>query len=129
MFNADFFYSKVAPFLLIVAAGIVLGFQVATNSRLRFGVGSPVLSAAISFVVGLLFLSILISFNLFGGLGKGMEGMKTTPSWAFAGGIFGAFYVLATIFVLPKLGSVITIASAIFGQQVSALLLDTNGCL
>ncbi|MBY0471192.1 DMT family transporter [bacterium] len=127
--SSEFFFSKIVPFIVIVVAGVALSVQVAVNSRLRFGVDSPILSAVISFAVGLLLLALLISLGLFGGAGKGIEGMKTTPSWAFVGGMLGAFYVLMAIFVLPKLGTVITIAGTIFGQQVAAMLIDSNGWL
>jgi transporter family-2 protein len=110
-------------------AGFALAFQAAINSRLREAVASPVLSAAISFGTGAVLLWCCVGAGFFGGVGAGARGLASAPVWSLCGGLLGAFYVLATILAVPKLGAALTIAVAILGQQCAALLLDSTGWL
>ena len=113
----------------MAAAGFALSFQAAVNSRLREAVDSPILSAAISFLTGGVLLWCCVAAGLFGGAGSGIRGLASAPIWALCGGLLGAFYVLATILAVPKLGAALTISVAILGQQSAALLLDSTGWL
>ncbi len=113
----------------VAAAGFGLSCQGAVNSRLREAVESPVLSAAISFGVGTVLLWSCVAAGLLGGAGAGARGLAQAPLWSLCGGLLGAFYVLAAILAVPKLGAALTISVAILGQQCAALLLDSTGWL
>lgn len=112
---------------LAVLGGFCIATQVPINSRLREAVASPVLSAAISFAIGTLAMLLMTALGVLGGVGSGWEGMRLAPAWAYLGGLCGASYVLFTILAIPKLGAALTVASAVFGQQVAALLVDSLG--
>lgn len=112
---------------LLLAGGLGLAVQVAVNSRLRFAVHSPVLSALISFIVGgLLLLLVAVS----GVLGRGRLGdFGSVPWWAWIGGLFGAFYVAMSIVALPRIGAALVIGAAVVGQLVGGLVIDNFGWL
>lgn len=110
---------------LMVAAGLGLAVQAAANARLREGVQSPALSALLSFVIGGAVLAVL---TVSGVLGRGrLTGLGALPAWAWLGGVFGAIYVCAAVVSVPRIGTALVIASAVFGQMAAALALDTFG--
>src|SRR5579884_4067078 len=115
--------------LLVVVSGFLLPVQIALNGRLRTALDSPIMAALISFLVGTAALLLATQLGLLGGRGSGLAGLRTAPGWAYLGGLCGAFYVLLAIVALPRVGAAVTVASAILGQQVASLLLDTFGWL
>jgi bacterial/archaeal transporter family-2 protein len=115
--------------LSMVAAGICVSIQGPVNARLRLAVGSPILSAAVSFFVGALVLSCVMALGVFGGIGHGFRGLQNAPPWAFLGGALGTTFVLGSIIAIPQAGSVIVICSGIVGQMIGSYLIDTFGCL
>lgn len=112
---------------LAALGGFAIAMQVPINSRLREAVASPVMSATISFVTGAAALLLITGTGALGGTGLGWAGMRTAPAWAYLGGLCGVCYVLFAILALPKVGAAVTIASAVFGQQAAALLVDSLG--
>ena len=60
------------------------------------------------------------------GLGGAVPAM---PWWAWAGGLFGAFYVTISVVALPRIGTALVIACAVVGQLVAGLVLDSFGWL
>ena len=113
--------------LLLTLAGMGLTVQQAVNSRLRLAVGSPVLSALVSFLVGGIALGFLA---LFGAFGRGkLTDLGPLPWWAWIGGLFGAFYVTLAVIGVPRVGAAVVICCAVFGQLLAALALDSLGWL
>ena len=115
--------------LSMVAAGICVAIQGPVNSRLRLAVGSPVLSAAVSFCSGTLVLAGVMATGALGGAGFGLRGLLNAPPWAFLGGALGATFVLGTIIAIPKAGTVVVICSGIVGQMIGSYLIDAFGLL
>lgn len=113
--------------LLLVLGGLGLTMQAAVNARLREAVGSPVLGALISFLVGIVPLALASVFGLFG-RGRLTE-LGGQPWWIWIGGLFGAFWVTLAIVGVPRVGAAVVIAGGIFGQLLAALLLDSFGWL
>ncbi len=112
---------------LLILAGSGLTLQAAVNARLREAVGSPVLSALISFLVGSLPLAVAASVGLFG-RGR-LTGLAGSPWWMWLGGLFGAFYVTLSVIGVPRVGAAVVIACAVAGQLACALALDSFGWL
>ena len=113
--------------LLLVLAGSGLTLQAAVNARLREAVGSPVLSALISFLVGAVPLALAASAGM---LGRGrLTGLAGNPWWMWIGGLFGAFYVTLSVVGVPRVGAAVVIACAVGGQLAAALVLDSFGWL
>ncbi len=113
--------------LLLLLAGAGLTLQAAVNARLREAVGSPVLSALISFLVGAVPLALAASAGV---LGRGrLTGLAGSPWWIWIGGLFGAFYVTLSVVGVPRVGAAVVIACAVGGQLAAALALDSFGWL
>ncbi len=113
--------------LLLTVAGMGLTVQQAVNSRLRGAVGSPVLSALVSFGVGIVLLGLLAATGAFG-RGR-LTDLGPLPWWAWTGGLFGAAYVTLAVIGVPRVGSAVVICCAVFGQLLAALVIDSFGWL
>src|SRR5580700_1099934 len=118
---------RLLPVLVMVAAGFFISIQGPINARLRASVESPVLSAAISFLSGGLFLLAIMATGAFGGVGAGLRGMQSAPLWAYLGGVLGVTFVLGSIVAIPQVGVVVVICAAILGQMAGSYLADTFG--
>jgi len=120
-------FAQIFLVFLLVLAGAGLTLQAAVNTRLREAVGSPALSALISFAVGAVPLALAVAFGL---LGRGrLTGLAGTPWWIWIGGLFGAFYVTLAVVGVPRVGTAVVIACAVGGQLAAALVLDSSGWL
>lgn len=115
--------------LLIIAliAGVVLPVQTAVNNRMAVSVGSPILGALISFIIGT--ISIFAYALASGESLSSLASSKNAPAVAWIGGILGAFFVTSTIILLPRIGVAMTISLIIAGQMVAALVMDHYGLL
>lgn len=113
-----------AGFAFIVGVG--LAAQAAINTSLREFVGGPVIAAAISFLVGLVFLVVMAAVV---GATTGVEPLRVgaAPWWAWVGGVIGGAYIVVSIVLTPKVGVGVVIALAVAGQLVGALLIDQFG--
>ena len=118
---------RLLPVLVMVAARFFISIQGPINARLRAAVESPVLSAAISFLSGGLFLLAIMATGALGGVGGGFLGMHSAPLWAYLGGVLGVTFVLGSIVAIPRVGVVVVICAAILGQMVGSYLADTFG--
>ncbi|MED4067531.1 DMT family transporter [Priestia megaterium] len=115
-------------FLIIFAilAGMALPTQFSVNAQLRSVVHSPIIASTISFIVGAIVLLIISLF------GKGMSVNKewfAAPWWVWTGGLLGAFYVVASIVLIPRLGATATVAYILAGQMVASTLIDHFGLI
>jgi bacterial/archaeal transporter family-2 protein len=116
-------------FLLPVAlaAGIILPVQFGINSQLRNFVGGPVAAAAISFVVGTVALAVaalVVQSSL-----PEPGSAASAPWWAWTGGLLGAFFVLASIILTPRLGAATTIGLILTGQVLASVVIDHFGLI
>lgn len=111
--------------LVVVIAGAGLAVQMAWNARLRLSTNSPVLTTIISLVVSII---PLVFFWVGGAGGRGsIPALDSLPKWAWLGGVFAAFYLVAALIAIPKLGAGSVFSLVIVGQVVAALFLDSTG--
>jgi len=112
--------------LLAISIGAVFAVQTAINAQLRKFVISPFLASMISFVVGVIFLTITI---LISGspLGISLDLFLSQPIYIWLGGIGGAIALTTNILVFPKLGSVQTSIMPILGMTLMSMLIDNYG--
>ncbi|QYO66473.1 DMT family transporter [Leptolyngbya sp. 7M] len=113
--------------LLALIVGTFLPLQVGVNSKLADSVGSPLISAFLSFCVGTI---ALLSYILITGtpIANAANAKNASPiSWI--GGLLGAFYVAVSIVLLPKLGVATTVTLIIAGQVLMSLVMDHFGLL
>ncbi len=112
---------------LALAAGMALPIQFGVNTQLRNVVGGPVYAAAISFLVGtiVLFAATLIVRRSIPEVGS----LAHAPWWMWTGGLLGAFFVLASVILTPRLGTAATIGLILSGQIIASIAIDSFGLL
>ena len=111
--------------LLVAGGGAGLALQAAWNARLRTATGSPVLTTIISVVITLV---SLILVWLSGATPRGsVPAFGSVPKWAWFGGIFAGYYLVASLVAIPRLGAAAVFSLVIAGQLLAALVLDSTG--
>ena len=107
--------------LMAFAAGAFLPIQAAMNSKLAKTGGSPFHASMISFAVGAL---ALISYILISAQAVSWKGLREAPTYAWAGGILGAFYVTVIVLAFPKIGPGLTFGLVVAGQLLLSMLME-----
>lgn len=113
--------------LLALAAGSCLPTQAGINSQLNQLIRSPIMTAAISFLMGTVSLIIYASIN--GNALPPIHSVKEGPWWIWFGGLLGAFLVASTVVLAPKLGATSMLSLIIAGQMITSVILDHFGIL
>lgn len=109
---------------VVAAAGAAVAMQSPINAALGRHLGSTLAAASFSFLVGTLAL---------GAVTVALQGpahfarLALAPAGLMVGGLFGAFFVWATLWAIPSLGALTTFATLILGQLTMALILDAQG--
>lgn len=115
-------------YALALAAGIVLTVQVGVNAVARkFLASSAEAAALLSFVVGTFALIAYMSATRTPWPAR--TSFTALPLWAWTGGLLGAFYVVTTTLVGPRLGAAASLCLVVLGQLLAALLVDHFGWL
>jgi transporter family-2 protein len=114
-------------YLLGLGVGIGLVVQVGMNSTLRATLGSALVAALISFLVGSAALAAFILMTRTPLPARAQ--LAAVPAWAWLGGCLGAFYVASSVVVGPKLGAATLLALVVLGQLGTSLLVDHFGWL
>jgi transporter family-2 protein len=109
--------------LLVCLAGAATAIQAPINARLRAVVHSPSLSALISFVVGTIVLLVATFLTERGTFANASR----APWWVWVGGALGALYVIATLAAIPRIGAAAVVASAVLGQLIAGIAVDSFG--
>lgn len=111
--------------LIALLAGAMMPTQAGTNNKMATFVDSPVLSALISFAVGTV---ALFAYVILAGVPlSNLAGAKDAPAIAWVGGLLGAFFVAATVTLVPRLGVAMTFSVLIAGQMIVTLIIDHFG--
>ncbi len=118
-------FTRLILFLIVAIGGAGLTIQMAWNARLRSSTGSPVLTTIISVFVTLLSLALVWAS---GATNRGsIPAFNSLPQWAWFGGVFAAYYLVASLIAIPKLGVAVVFSLVIAGQMIAALVLDSTG--
>ncbi len=118
-------FTRIILFLLVALGGAGLTIQMAWNSRLRAATGSPVLTTIISVVVTLISLVLVWAS---GATPRGsIPPFISLPKWAWFGGVFAGYYLVASLIAIPRLGAAAVFSLVIAGQMIAALILDSTG--
>ncbi|NOY12972.1 MAG: DMT family transporter [Deltaproteobacteria bacterium] len=108
--------------ILMVAGGVAVALQPSINARLAEKTGY-LQAATVSFAVGtlgLLLISLVTQQGSFRRVGD-------ADWWQLSGGLFGAFFVTATIIGVPRIGTTAVLALTIVSQLVAGLAMDHYG--
>jgi transporter family-2 protein len=82
-------------------------------------------AAFVSFLTGAIILAVAAAL-LFKPLPSGSR-LGHAPWWVWAGGAFGAFYVVASIVAAPRLGAATVVAVIVAGQSMASVVVDHYG--
>ncbi|MFN4287828.1 MAG: DMT family transporter [Brevundimonas sp.] len=113
-------------FIAVIIGGALTALQGPTNARLASATGSAVNAALISFAVGtvaLLMLAAVLQTRV------DMAATRALPAYAWLGGLYGAVFVVASAYAVPKLGVATTIVLMVAGQMLVSLVLDHFGAM
>jgi bacterial/archaeal transporter family-2 protein len=110
---------------LALIVGFVLPLQAGINAQLRTHLGSPIVTAAVSFIVGTLALLLVILATR--SPLPGATAIARAPWWHWTGGFLGALYIAAAVILAPRLGATALVALIVGGQMVGSLILDHWG--
>lgn len=114
-------------FFLFLAflVGCMLPWQPVVNARLGIELASPLWAGFISFLGGALLLGSLAFLQ--GGAMERITKMSTAPWWSMTGGLLGAIFVIAALFLIPRIGATSLGVAFICGQLVMAVVMDHYG--
>jgi transporter family-2 protein len=112
--------------LIVVLAGGATALQAPTNAKLATAVASPVNAAFISFAVGTTVLGIMAALMH---TRPDFAAARALPWYAWLGGVYGACFVVAAAWGVPRLGVAMTITLMVGGQLLLSLILDHFGAL
>lgn len=111
--------------LAVTAAGILNTVQSGANAALNKALGQPILAAL---VVTAANVAVYLAAAPFVGIGwPGSGRMAGVPWWAWLGGVMGASYVLATIFLAERLGAAVFTGITVTAAIVTSVVLDHFG--
>ncbi len=117
---------KFLPLVIAVFAGTLLPAQFATNSALAEQVQSVTLTAAISYLVGAVFLFCLLQTQR---VKPDWIAARAGPRWAWLGGLIGSAYVIGSVLLTRAVGAALATTLVIASQIVTAIVLDHFGAL
>ena len=112
--------------IAVVIGGAATALQAPTNAKMMGAVGSPVNAAFVSFAVGTAALGILA---LVLQTRPDMAASRALPWYAWVGGLYGAIFVVAAAWGVPRLGVATTIILRVAGQLLLSVLLDHFGAM
>ena len=112
--------------LAVVFGGAATALQAPTNAKLMGAVGSPVNAAFVSFAVGTAALGILAVVLQ---VRPDIAASRALPWYAWIGGLYGAIFVVAAAWGVPRLGVATTIILMVAGQLLLSVVLDHFGVM
>ena len=112
--------------IFAIIIGLIIPVQTAVNTKLSVSLKSSLLGSAISFIVGTIFLGLIILFS------KSYLTLTTLqiskyPLWIWTGGIFGVIGLTTNILLFPKIGSIQTVLMPLIGQILMSAMIDSFG--
>ncbi len=111
--------------VLTVMIGTLLPVQASLNAELTKLLKHPYLGAFISFFTGTLTLSLIILIQR-APVGD-LKRLGSIPFHYYMGGMMGALFVGSSIFLIPRLGPTLMMASFVTGQLISSVIIDHYG--
>lgn len=110
----------------MLLGGLCIALQSPTNAMLGQALGSPISAALVSFVVGTIFLTLVVLVLrqpvMLGAAAR-------LPWYAWLGGVYGAILVAAIAYGARKIGVASSLTIALASQLLLAVILDHLGAL
>jgi transporter family-2 protein len=118
---------QLALIVLAFLTGMALALQPVLNANIVARVGHPILGALIS--VTITFTALLLATVLMRVPLPGPRSIAAIPPWLYVGGLIGALFLFASLYLAPRLGVAARVALLVAGQLAAALILDHFGWL
>jgi transporter family-2 protein len=110
---------------LLVGAGYPV--QAGINATIAQFHGHPLLAAVTNTTVAsLALLAVILALRV---PAPQLATLGTAPWWAWTGGFLGAFFVLSSLVIAPKLGAAAFVSTTIVGTMAASLAIDHFGLL
>ena len=112
--------------LAVVLGGAATALQAPTNAKMMGAVGSPENAALVSFAVGTAapgILAVVLQVR------PDIAASRALPWYAWVGGLYGAIFVVAAAWGVPRLGVATTIILMVAGQLLLSVVLDHFGAM
>ncbi|HVD96729.1 MAG TPA: DMT family transporter [Cytophagaceae bacterium] len=109
---------------LVLIAGAATAVQAGVNGALGKKVGI-IEAAFVSFMVGTIFLLILLLLTRKGNIQNALE----VPKWQLTGGLLGATYIIIMVIAVPRIGIAAALVTLIVGQLTCSTLIDHFGLI
>lgn len=114
------------PLLLVcVFLGMLLTWQAPMNAEASRRFASPALAALLSLTVSVLLVTVA-AFATFRAW-PSLANLGGAPWWMWVGGFCGAFFLIGSLIIVPRIGSLLFLLSVILGQMIGALAADGFG--
>jgi transporter family-2 protein len=118
---------ELSIFLLALVAGAGLPVQAGFNAALARHAGRAEWAAFVNFAIGTVALGVWLAASR--AAIPAASALGRAPSWAWAGGLLGAFYVSAITYAAPRLGVAVTLGLTVTGMMFASVTLDAVGAL
>jgi transporter family-2 protein len=110
---------------LALIAGVSTAYQPGVNSAFADHAGSRLHGGLANFAIGLVGMIVVASLMRAGV--PNTAKLAAGPWWMWMGGFLGAFFVMMSIVLVPKMGSSNYLAAMIAGQLIGSLVIDHFG--
>ncbi|MEN0000455.1 MAG: DMT family transporter [Pseudomonadota bacterium] len=110
---------------LALLTGALVPLQLAFNGQLGTALRSPYLGALGVFIVGTITVAALLI--MLRSSVPSLADLRAVPMTAWIGGLLATGYIVAVVFLVPRLGVGTTAVAIIAGQLVAAMILDHVG--
>ena len=113
-------------YLLVIGAGVSVALQQVLNANLRAEIGSPWWAGVVSYVGGL----VAITLAALAIEGPRLPLPTAAGSWfSWTGGVFGAIFIAVVVLMVPRFGAATVLALIVVGQMLGSLAFDHFGIL
>lgn len=112
--------------IAVVAGGLLAGLQAPSNALLAQATRSPVNAALVAFTIASLGL---VAAALVARTPPDLGAVRALPWYAWLGGVYGAVFVTASAFAVPRIGAGMTVTLFLIGQMSMSVWLDQVGGL
>ena len=115
---------KLAPFLTVLAMGVMVALQGPTNAMVGRSVAAPAFAALLSLAVSAAIMAalLLVTSNR-----PQLGALAALPWYGWLAGLYGAAIVLGAMVAVPKLGAGPALVAALVAQTVVGLGVDHLG--
>ena len=112
---------RYAWFSLMMLVGVINAAQAPINAGLtrRSNIFAAVL---VSFVVGTAIMLVLTLVTR-----SGLEGLSGAPAWQYLGGVTAVVFIVATAFLVTRIGLAAVIAANVAAQLTAGMAIDRWG--